>query len=768
MPDKKPPRLVIGQKRDAVTPQRQGIPRVVVGGRRTVDRPTLVDSPDSAIITLGRDVDNGSQLAVTQQQLCSGSYILGVQGVGKSTLLEQIACQLLEQDESLIVFDPHGQLIDNIVRRMPRRRLRDTFHLDLKDRDNPFALNVFACANPDDEEERDRTRNRVTHAFEKLWPETQRGVYFKKLLRHVIILLIEHPGLTLADVPRLLRDGALRSRYTDRLQNTGSRDFWQFDYDALSPQRQITESTPLLTRVDELLAEPVIKRILCQPQSTVDLRALIEARQNLFVSLPINEDAYAKAAGLVGVMLMSLVYGVTFSFADASEAERPGFSLIVDEFQNFATDEYARLFSQGRKFKVKQFLAHQFRGQLDDATTATNKDATLSAFTKVIFQVTEPDSRALGSLFVDLEERRQPTNLAIEVLDKLERHPSPVVKEFAAKYVWPLQAAAKDRRSTTKLYLPQMHRNEEIRYSTSHRYMDYNEWRAYMFRYYHGYIDPKYRSHQEHQEIMRILEHPQQGIDYIYAPPMRDFGAGYPVVFNPAHVQDALELFNRLLYNVQKTRMHCRDVEKPAEALNPEALNHYVDNVRNVIMLEVLFTPLLRFDLWRDPESKAKDSPERLKQLWENINQGEPPHVAAALKRLRRFHRDIEEVVDALISQPITQGGEGIRPADVAMSLRRLPLRQAYVLIGNESYGMKTLPLEDGVGADEADRRRVQLREQTRRKLCRPVSTIREQPAVTGEPEDVQAPAEQVQQPRQQEDAAAAESPRIRRSRPLP
>src|SRR3954453_19706435 len=141
---------------------------------------------------------------------------LGVQGVGKSSLLEQIACQLLELDESLIVFDPHGLLIDNIIKRMPARRLRDPFPPDLKDRQYPFSLNVFACSDPNDEEERDRTRNQVAHAFEKLWPQTQRGVYFKKVLRHIIILLIENPGLTLADVPKVLRDAEYRDRYIRR------------------------------------------------------------------------------------------------------------------------------------------------------------------------------------------------------------------------------------------------------------------------------------------------------------------------------------------------------------------------------------------------------------------------------------------------------------------------------------------------------------------------------------------------------------------------
>jgi Zn-dependent M16 (insulinase) family peptidase len=140
----------------------------------------------------------------------------------------------MERDESVIVFDSHGQLIDNIIRRMPARQLTDTYHLDLKDREYPFTLNVFACADPENEEERDRTRNRVMQAFEKLWPATQRGVYFKELLRHIIILLIENPGLTLTDVPKLLRDEVYRERYVSRLRNLGSRDFWEYDYGALT------------------------------------------------------------------------------------------------------------------------------------------------------------------------------------------------------------------------------------------------------------------------------------------------------------------------------------------------------------------------------------------------------------------------------------------------------------------------------------------------------------------------------------------------------
>src|SRR4051794_40302636 len=191
---------------------------------------------------------------------------------------------------------------------MPENRLADTYVLDLQDRFFPFSLNIFACADPASEVERDRTRNQVLHAFEKLWPETKTQVYFNKLLRHIVILLIEFPHLTLADVPQLLRDSAYRAEYTNRLRNGGSHKFWQLDYDRLTQNQQEIQTRPLLTRIDQLTSEPVLSRILCQPQSSLDIRSLIEERKNLFVRLPINEDAYTSSAEMVGTLLMAMVY----------------------------------------------------------------------------------------------------------------------------------------------------------------------------------------------------------------------------------------------------------------------------------------------------------------------------------------------------------------------------------------------------------------------------------------------------------------------------
>jgi type IV secretory system conjugative DNA transfer VirD4/TraG family protein len=416
---------------------------VHVGDRLALIR--RIPQPVVPSVQLGKDLETKKAIEASLKQLASGCYILGVQGMGKSSLLVEIVRQLLDLSEAVIVFDPAGKLIDDIVARMPQNRLADTYVLDLKDRAYPFSLNIFACVDPASEVERDRTRNQVMHAFEKLWPETKTQLYFNKLLRHIVMLLIEFPHLTLADVPELLRDSARRTRYTQELQNEGSRDFWRFDYDRLTDSQQKTETKPLLSRIDTLTAEPVLRRVLCQPQATLNIRELIAKRKNLFIRLPINEDAYRKSAEIVGTMLMAIIYATTFSFAELPEEQIPGFSLIVDEFQNFATDEYARLFAQGRKYKVKQFLAHQYREQLTEAGMEQNKAATLTAQTKVIFKVHPKDAKEVAGEFVSLQQQRQRVNLDIAPLALLHKHPHPAVKEFANLYGEALLAGAHDK-----------------------------------------------------------------------------------------------------------------------------------------------------------------------------------------------------------------------------------------------------------------------------------------------------------------------------------
>ncbi len=187
----------------------------------------------------------------------------------------------------------------------------------------------------------------------------------------------------------------------------------------------------------------------------MNIRALIEERAILLVKLPVNEEAYIHSAPVVGTLLMAMIYAAIFSFADIHLAARPGCTLVVDEFQNFATDEYAKLFEQGRKYKVKQFLAHQHRQQFQrEDTSSTNLAATTSANTIIAFRTILKDSTELASLFLPIARNRRPSNIYLYPLEKVFQHPNPTIKAFTRAVVDTLDKAAGGKIKKVKVEYP--------------------------------------------------------------------------------------------------------------------------------------------------------------------------------------------------------------------------------------------------------------------------------------------------------------------------
>ncbi|MEU2869725.1 type IV secretion system DNA-binding domain-containing protein [Streptomyces olivoreticuli] len=261
-----------------------------------------------ASVALGRDFA-GQPITVTAEQMCSGMYLLGTQGSGKSSLLEHIAYQRLEQNDSVIVLDPHGQLVDNIIARMSQRRLTDTYLLDLSDaRAHPFRLNIFHCSDPADETEQARTYIRVFRVFSRLWPEIESGQYVKKMLVPVVTTLIYNPGCTLADVPGWFRKPGITAQAIANIQNPDTRAFWTDDLPSLSPRDRSFQTEPFLNRVNRLLSDGLLRRLICGPGPPLDLGQLIRQRRSLLIKLPVDADVIGEAASLVGVALFSLIY----------------------------------------------------------------------------------------------------------------------------------------------------------------------------------------------------------------------------------------------------------------------------------------------------------------------------------------------------------------------------------------------------------------------------------------------------------------------------
>ncbi|MFD9978178.1 hypothetical protein ACFWZR_28450 [Streptomyces sp. NPDC059017] len=396
----------------------------------------------TATIVLGRNAVTAEPVTVTAEELCSGTYLLGTQGAGKSSLLEQIVYQRMEHHDSVIVLDPHGELIDNIIARMPEGRLSDTYILDLSDaRTFPFRLNIFYCTDPSDEIARARTRGRVLRVFRRIWPEIESGQYVEKMLRHVTTTLIYNPRCTLADVPEWFRNPQAVNRACLNVDDPETRAFWTHDLPSLSSRDRSFQTEPFLNRLSRLLSDDLLRRLLCNPGPPLDFGRLIRQRRSLLIKLPVADDVIGEAASLAGVALFSLIYATTFD--DRRKDYRDSYTLVVDEFQNFVTSEFVKLFVGGRKYGAKLVLAHQYINQLDLPGLEANRRGVLTARTVVSFHTTPHDGVEVAPLYAQLEKIWSRDNLVADVAEVLERHPVEAVKKFALRHVEPLIQASR-------------------------------------------------------------------------------------------------------------------------------------------------------------------------------------------------------------------------------------------------------------------------------------------------------------------------------------
>jgi len=389
---------------------------------------------------LGTDFYTEKEVTVSDRTRQASCYVIGKPGTGKSSLLEQLIYQDCKKGEAVIVIDPASDLIRNVIAQLPEERIKDTFLLDITDVEHPFSLNIFSVTDAErlPIEKRRMAVSRVLHAFLMLFPSESR-MLLQNMLNAITHTFFDNPGSSLADVYTLLYDDAVRRRMIRRLTNWDVKQWWEREYNAKSEAKRNTMIAPLTNRVPSLLTDPILKNITCQKTSSLDIRRSIERREILFITLPLQE--YGEVAAIIGTMLIAEIHKATFSFSDTEISKRPGFSVFVDEFQNFTTRDFEILITQGRKYGIKATFAHQYRDQL----LMENRNASIAASMLVAFQLTHPDARELSSSFVDQHAHIQEKTIYPDVLKHISvYHPSEVVAAFVKEYLNPLQQKAKE------------------------------------------------------------------------------------------------------------------------------------------------------------------------------------------------------------------------------------------------------------------------------------------------------------------------------------
>lgn len=388
-------------------------------------------------LLLGYQLETHDHLCVPDVDRYAGMYVSGVQGTGKSALLENMIAHDVRVGNSVIVLDPHGDLITHCLAQLLPDRLVSTFLLDMEDEAHPFSVNVFATGKLDTDLARTQAVERIMHIFEVLWDDVLKQQNLPRYVRAATITLLANPGSTLVDMYALLTSDAYRARLLANVTDGSVIQFWQTNFENLSSAEQLRRVQPLINRLETLfMGRNLVRNIVGQRVTTINFRQAIENREIIFIRLPVK--TVAQDARLIGTMLMSQIHSAVFSFANVPEAKRPGVSLYVDEVQNFATPDFAELFTEARKYGMKLTIAHQYRAQLPKFL----QDSTITARTKVFFQLTPEDGREMAHVFPAQEEAVKPEDIEAHPVNYLLTYGSddPQVKTFIETYLRPLQS----------------------------------------------------------------------------------------------------------------------------------------------------------------------------------------------------------------------------------------------------------------------------------------------------------------------------------------
>lgn len=288
--------------------------------------------------------------------------LLGKTGMGKSTLMLHLALSDLRANRPLALLDPHGDLAEALLQLLPRRCTNNVVLFDAGDRTHPLSFNPLVCRRAED---RPLVASGIVSAFKKLFADSW-GPRLEYIFLHAVLAMTQVPGSTFVSVLRLLSDVHYRAAILPRISDPLVKNFWQHEFAGLPPKLQVEAVASIQNKLGQCVASPILRNIFSQPNGALDLRRIMEDGF-LIVNLAkgrIGEDA----SSLLGALLVSNLQITAMGRADQPEADRHDFNLYVDEFQNYATDSFATILSEARKYRLSLTVANQYLAQLDEQT----------------------------------------------------------------------------------------------------------------------------------------------------------------------------------------------------------------------------------------------------------------------------------------------------------------------------------------------------------------------------------------------------------------
>lgn len=319
-------------------------------------------------------------------------YIIGKTGVGKSTLIANMAINDMRNKEGVAIIDPHGDLSNILLDYIPSFRLNDVVYLDPSDIEYPFHFNPLEFKGSP--ESKELIASGIVAIFYKLYSHSW-GPRLEYILRNTILTLLDYPSATLVDVAPLLTNDKFRRKVLDKLQDDVLQRFWVDEFANMHPRLKSEAIAPILNKIGQFVTSPLIRQIIGSYHSTIDLQDIMDEGKVLILNLSQGKLGEDNAA-LLGAMFITKMQLAAMHRVYQEEEKRKDFYLYVDEFQNFATTSFVKILSEARKYRLNLILANQYIGQINEDV---QKAIFGNAGTLICFPIGAQDAKHLVTEF---------------------------------------------------------------------------------------------------------------------------------------------------------------------------------------------------------------------------------------------------------------------------------------------------------------------------------------------------------------------------------
>ena len=320
-----------------------------------------ISQDNTNILYLGKSNFRGSTkiFGIKNKDRFQHMYVIGQTGTGKTSLLRNLAIQDIEAGRGVAVVDPHGEFVQGLLAAIPQDRLQDVIYFNPIDTEYPIGFNILEVKNPD---HKHLVSSGLMSIFTKIWANVW-SARMEYIMNNTVLALLDTPGTTLLGIPRMLVDKIYRQRIIDNCKDPVVRSYWINEYEQYQERFRTEAIAPIQNKVGQFLSTHLVRNVVGQPKSTLNIEQIMNEGKILLVNVSkglIGEDNSA----LLGAMIITKIQLAAMERVRIPEPERRDFLLYVDEFQNFATDSFASVLSEARKYRLGLIISHQYIGQL--------------------------------------------------------------------------------------------------------------------------------------------------------------------------------------------------------------------------------------------------------------------------------------------------------------------------------------------------------------------------------------------------------------------